>query len=83
MKKQYIAILLAGMAIVPMLAVDEQGGRLGYGGGYYDRFFEENREILKIGYAFDFQILDTVPTEETDIPLDIIVTDKQIIFCEK
>jgi 5-formyltetrahydrofolate cyclo-ligase len=71
------------VAIVPLLAVDRQGRRLGYGGGYYDRFFEKHREILKIGYAFDFQMVESVPTEATDIPLDIIVTDKQIIFCGK
>ena len=71
------------VAIVPLLAADKQGRRLGYGGGYYDRFFENRKGILKIGYAFDFQIVQSVPTEETDIPLDIIVTDKQIIFCGK
>ncbi|MBQ4268703.1 MAG: 5-formyltetrahydrofolate cyclo-ligase [Clostridia bacterium] len=69
--------------IAPLLAADRQGGRLGYGGGYYDRFFAEHPNALKIGYCFDFQLTKEVPTESTDIRLDIVVTDKQIIFCGK
>ena len=69
--------------IAPLLAADRQGGRLGYGGGYYDRFFAEHPNALKIGHCFDFQLTKEVPTESTDIRLDIVVTDKQIIFCGK
>ena len=71
------------VVIAPLLAADRQGGRLGYGGGYYDRFFAEHPNALKIGYCFDFQLTKEVPTESTDIRLDIVVTDKQIIFCGK
>ncbi|MBQ7879302.1 MAG: 5-formyltetrahydrofolate cyclo-ligase [Clostridia bacterium] len=69
------------VALVPLLAADRQGGRLGYGGGYYDRFFASRPNLLKIGYCFDFQLTQKVPTEATDVPLNIVVTDKQIIFC--
>ena len=67
------------LVVTPLLAVDEQGNRLGYGGGYYDRFFEKNMQALKVGYAFDFQIVESVPVEENDVPLDYTVTDKRVI----
>lgn len=68
------------VAIVPMLAVDEQGNRLGYGGGYYDRFLSEHVETLCLAYGFDFQVLRQVPTEEHDIKMDGIVTDRRIVW---
>ena len=68
------------VAIVPMLAVDEQGRRLGYGGGYYDRYLEAHPEALRLAYGFDFQMLRQVPTENHDIKMDGIVTDKRIVW---
>ena len=70
-------------AIVPFLAVDKQGNRLGYGGGYYDRYFERNPNTLRIAYGFDFQIQKEVPTEETDKKMNCIVTDKQVLFIDE
>ena len=70
-------------AIVPFLAVDKQGNRLGYGGGYYDRYFERNPNTLRIAYGFDFQIQKEVPTEETDKKMNCIVTDKQVLFMDE
>lgn len=68
------------VAIVPMLAADTRGGRLGYGGGYYDRYLSAHSETLRIAYGFDFQILRQVPTEEQDVLMDGIVTDKRIVW---
>ena len=68
------------VAIVPMLAVDEQGGRLGYGGGYYDRYLSAHTETWRLGYGFDFQIVRQVPTEEHDVRLDGVITDKRIVW---
>ncbi len=68
------------LAVVPLLAVDEQGRRLGYGGGYYDRFLGEHPETLRLAYGFDFQIIRQVPTEEHDIKMDGIATDKRIVW---
>jgi len=65
--------------VTPLLAVDKKGTRLGYGGGYYDRFFEKHKEAKRIGYAFDFQVLDSVPSEEWDVKLEYTVTDKRVI----
>ncbi len=69
--------------IVPFLAVDRQGNRLGYGGGYYDRYFAKNPLAKRIAYGYDFQIQSQVPTEETDIKMNCIVTDKQVLFIEE
>ncbi len=68
------------VVIVPMLAVDEQGRRLGYGGGYYDRYLGAHPETLLLAYGFDFQILRQVPTETHDIKMDGIITDKRIVW---
>ncbi len=64
--------------IVPMLAVDRKGNRIGYGKGYYDRFLQ-SVSAIKIGVIFDQFILDSVPVEPHDIPLDIIITETATI----
>lgn len=64
--------------IVPLLSFDRQGGRLGYGGGFYDRTLEllrAKRGTLAIGFAFAGQEIDQVALEPTDQPLDLIVTE--------
>ena len=64
-------------AIVPMLAFNDGLYRLGYGGGYYDRFLRDF-EGIKIGIAFDEQYNNDFTEEETDVGLDIIVSPKRI-----
>lgn len=72
---------------VPLLAVDENGNRLGYGGGFYDRSlrFLVNRKVWfrpkLIGLAYDFQVVDNLPRDPWDIPLNYIITEKRIIRC--
>ena len=68
------------VAIIPFLAVDREGNRLGYGGGYYDRFLEKNPHTLRVAFGYDFQIVQSVPTEMTDVKMDAIVTDKQTFW---
>lgn len=68
--------------IVPLVAFDRKGGRLGYGGGFYDRTLErlrEKRPAVAIGYAYGAQEADDLPLEDTDQPLDLIVTEKEIL----
>ena len=68
--------------IVPLVAFDCQGGRLGYGGGFYDRTLEGLRErgaVLAIGFAFSAQEAEGLPLEPTDQPLDMIVTEKDVL----
>ena len=61
------------LILVPGLAFDLQGNRVGYGAGYYDIFLEGHPDALKLGVCYPFQILNTVPTEPHDILLDGLV----------
>lgn len=68
--------------IVPLLAFNRSGGRLGYGGGFYDRTLEglrAKRPTLAIGFAFAGQEVEDLPLEATDQPLDMIVTEAGVI----
>ena len=71
------------MVLVPGVIFDKNGYRLGYGLGYYDRFLNKLPKAVKVGLCFDFQVMDKVPREEHDIPVDYIVTDKEIIECRR
>ena len=66
--------------IVPAVAYDTNGYRLGYGGGFYDRFLDKlNPNCIKIGVAFELQVFDDVPKEPHDAKLDYIITESRII----
>jgi len=68
--------------IVPLVAFDRTGGRLGYGGGFYDRTLERlraRRATLAIGFAYAAQEAEILPLEPTDQPLDMIVTEAGVI----
>ena len=68
--------------IIPMVGFDRNGGRLGYGGGFYDRTLEHLRSrhaTLAIGFAYSQQEFENLPLEATDQKLDIIITEKEII----
>ena len=66
--------------VLPGSAFDEQGGRLGYGGGYYDRFLANDApRARRVGIAFEQQIVKKVPLMEHDQRLHILVTEKRII----
>ena len=68
------------LIIVPALAFDKEGYRIGYGGGYYDTYFENNPHGYKIGIAFDEMILNHVPRETHDKPIDMLITDKEALI---
>ena len=71
-----------GIVIVPLVAFDRAGGRLGYGGGFYDRTLERlraRRPTLAIGFAWAAQEAGELPLEPTDQPLDMIVTEVGVI----
>ena len=72
------------LVVVPGAVFDNRGYRVGYGGGFYDRFLSTKvrKEVPKIAVGFDFQVIDKVPTEEFDFPVDFIITDKRIIDCK-
>jgi 5-formyltetrahydrofolate cyclo-ligase len=63
--------------LVPGVGFDRQGFRLGFGGGYYDRLLADLApEVVTIGLAYAFQVVDELPREEHDLPVDIICTDQ-------
>lgn len=65
--------------LVPALAVDERGYRIGYGGGYYDRLLPLTTRACTCVLAFDFQLIAEVPNLPLDVPADLVVTDARII----
>lgn len=58
------------LVVMPGLAFDREGGRMGYGGGYYDRFLEKEPQHPTAALCFDFQLVDKVPSDEHDVPVD-------------
>ena len=85
-KKEYTRIVspeLVDLVLVPGVAFDKRGYRVGYGGGYYDRFLNKwKKGVIKIGLCYDLQLLSQVPTDSYDIPVDYIITEKGLIICK-
>jgi 5-formyltetrahydrofolate cyclo-ligase len=68
------------LILMPGVAFDRQGGRLGYGAGFYDRFLSKiNTSVDKIAVAYHFQVLDNIPMDEHDVRIDGIVTEEEAI----
>lgn len=67
-----------GVVIVPGVAWDEEGFRLGYGGGYYDRFLAQVKQAARIGLGFELQVCPRVPREPADLPVDVLVTEQTV-----
>lgn len=67
--------------LIPGLAFDCRGKRLGYGGGFYDRYLEKYRGFPTIGLGFEVQILENVPWEAYDMDLQYILTEKRWVKC--
>ena len=66
--------------LVPGIAFDRSGTRLGFGAGYYDRFLAVH-DGIRIAPAYDFQVVERIPREGHDIPMDVIITEKRLIRC--
>ena len=69
------------VVILPLVAFDKQGQRLGYGGGFYDRTLEillRDHPVLAVGFAYSAQQVDSLPTDPTDQPLNAVVTEAGI-----
>lgn len=68
------------IVFTPGAVFDDHGNRIGYGAGYYDKFFKRlGKDVLKVALAYSFQVVDQVPADEYDIPVDFIVTEKEVI----
>ena len=75
-------ILYPDILLVPLVAFDSNLNRLGYGGGYYDRYIEKIekiKKVIKIGLAFSFQKISSIPINQYDKKLDFIVNEKEIL----
>ena len=73
------------LVLVPLLAADIEGNRLGHGGGYYDKTFaleRKDRRPMLIGLAHSFQIVERLEVNPWDVPLDVLVTENEVFFCE-
>ena len=71
--------VIPSILLVPLVAFDKKLNRIGYGGGFYDRYIKKikkNKKIVTIGLAYSFQKIKEVPTNQYDIKLDFIVTEK-------
>ena len=65
--------------IVPGVAFSTEFGRIGYGAGYYDRFFEKEPEHMKIAICYEFQLFEHAEAEAHDVPMDWIITPERIL----
>lgn len=78
------AVLQPDVLLVPLLAVDREGRRLGYGGGFYDRTLaglRKDKAVVAIGLAYDEQVIDAVPHLDYDEPLDWVLTPSGALRC--
>lgn len=70
--------------LVPGIAWDRKGFRIGFGGGYFDRLLEgRKKDSLAIGLAYDLQIVDSVPVESWDQQVDVLITNNETIQCTR
>ena len=70
------------LVIMPGLAFDREGGRIGYGKGYFDRLLDRlKQDASRVGLAFDFQIYDSLPQDASDRRVQTIITETQVIDC--
>lgn len=70
------------VCLVPGSVFDRSGNRYGYGKGYYDRYFSGKRELYRIGTAFGSQVEEAVPSEDCDVKMHALVTERGITFFE-
>ncbi len=69
------------MIVVPGLAFDREGARLGWGRGYYDRALSQWPSAVRVGIAFSNQVVDRLPRSAWDIDVDFLITEKQLVRC--
>ncbi len=70
------------LVVAPGVAFDRKGGRLGHGKGYYDRLLSRlGSHVTRVALAFDFQVLDAVPQDGSDVRMDTLITEKSTMDC--
>lgn len=78
---QDISLSCIDLCIMPGIAFDDKGNRIGHGGGYYDRLLQGKCHAHRIGLAYEFQIVKNIPAEPHDIRVEKIITEKRTIHC--
>lgn len=73
--REWVDLDAVEMIVVPGVAFDQEGNRMGRGRGFYDRLLKSTPQAVKVGVAYDFQILDHIPTEPHDVKMDQIITE--------
>lgn len=74
-----IALEEVDLVLVPALAVDPRGYRIGYGKGFYDRWLPRMTRALRVAVVFDFEMIAEVPEHDGDVPVDVVATDERSI----
>jgi len=80
-KIRKVSIEDINLIVVPGTAFDKYGNRIGHGKGYYDKLLQHSNKALHIGLAFECQIVEKIPTDIHDEPVDMIITEDRIIKC--
>lgn len=72
------------LILMPGIAFDKDFNRIGYGGGYYDRYLDrkQNCRFIKVAFAYDFQLLDHIETEEHDYKIDILIVGDRCLYAD-
>ena len=80
---KFVSPEVLDLVVLPGVAFDTRGGRIGYGKGYFDRLLSglSTRRTARVGLAYEFQILETIPQTEADVALQLIVTENSILNC--
>lgn len=73
--------ILYSTIIIPMVAADRYGNRIGMGGGWFDRFLATQKDAVIIGCCYDKMVIDHIPTESFDVQVDYICTELRTINC--
>ena len=76
-----VALESIDLIIIPGIAFDYRGNRIGHGMGYYDRLLQKKMKANRLGLAFELQIVESIPTDKYDIKVEKIVTEERIITC--
>jgi 5-formyltetrahydrofolate cyclo-ligase len=79
--KSWVPIENVALMVVPGIAFDRYGGRLGRGGGHYDTMMRQEaaRHVFSVGAAFELQVLERVPVNDQDVKVDAVVTERKTI----
>ncbi|MFT3923475.1 MAG: 5-formyltetrahydrofolate cyclo-ligase [Myxococcales bacterium] len=80
---QAIELTSVDLVLVPGLAFDTWGQRLGFGQGYYDRFLPGLPNAVRVGLCFELQLLAEVPATTHDVPVDHLATERRMLVCER